>query len=486
LLLAVGTYAQTLPVNTPYCEACSASDLIFIIDASQSIPDANYQAELTFIENILSSSRQNGTGSWGYLIGSTVQVGVMIFENFVVSQLPFSQANDYNTVYAYLEARRSLKTGGTSNLCTPLQKAGNEFAAYGRVGVPKTLVVFTDGDPNSRTGSCTPSVAIQYANQMKANSSISAEIICVAVAGTDGYQPASNYPVLNQMASTENGSPVVYSLTDPNALMAAEDSIASRMSCCSCYPDLSYTVELGDALSGSDATFINNMFNNILGVVGYWFTQNSKWNIKAGAALVTYSDGGANSAVRIVSSTTSSSLGSTALCTDISCWQSAIGAGCKEAISNNGDDGCLWNDGYSDIPAGLSQTMGLENIYRFGSASAPNVNVMSITGHCDALQFSNDCNNLPTSATTYQKGYELRIGEELNINGFSNDSNFRLVLGSTPWLVKGPGYPNMPKPYNNIDCIIYNIQRALYEVPGCAAQPYINDDSVKQNTCQSL
>ncbi|XP_060581930.1 collagen alpha-4(VI) chain-like, partial [Ruditapes philippinarum] len=150
--------AQTTVSSTNGTEGCdhNKADIIFLLDASYSEGSANFKKQLDFVSNFTN----------GYDIGpDKVQIGVVTFASSPHNAFYLNTYNDKPSLVNGIQ-NVPYKSGGTStdDALKYVRTVSFTSAHGGRYGVPKILVVMTDGQSSDPTGTATEARIIHYSN----------------------------------------------------------------------------------------------------------------------------------------------------------------------------------------------------------------------------------------------------------------------------------------------------------------------------------
>jgi len=431
--------------------------MMFLVDSSESISESNYQQELSFISQILSSSKTS-VPSWGSQIGTEVYVGTIIFDSTNWDTQNFIEATSYSAVNSFLNQAKQHQTGGTSNICGALDLASTyatDSSEYlGRSQVPKTLLLFTDGEPVDPTGQCTNQTFINKCTSLK---NMGVEVMTIAVTGSNGNEGSENYGALKACASTvvvnqQTGQtgPLFFQMTDASSLTQIEDQITSNMGCCACEPDLLITAEVSEFTTNN--AFLPQVFQTILDIQSAFCVSTDQY--KSYVGLITYNRGN-NTALRINGCNNN--------------WASIMRIGCPIGISNSGSANCSWTGGESDISVAITTSESTSKQYN--TKNLPNTNILMSTGACEDTNGQCKANYLELSVSPYQQQFPFRIGESLYVAGATNTSLLNKVIynddgtSGTQVVIQGTGFNGNPASISSQ--IVSQLQRWLSDQPGC-------------------
>uniref|UniRef100_A0A914PRI5 VWFA domain-containing protein n=1 Tax=Panagrolaimus davidi TaxID=227884 RepID=A0A914PRI5_9BILA len=112
-------------------------DLIFLVDASDSIGSEDYQRARDFIISVINSSKSD----------SSNRVGVVRFSNYATLVLNLT----YDLDAAMDIVQNMFYDDGMTNIQAALDMANNMFTLDGRIEVPQVALLITDGIPNEGT-----------------------------------------------------------------------------------------------------------------------------------------------------------------------------------------------------------------------------------------------------------------------------------------------------------------------------------------------
>lgn len=137
-----------LALSTSSFAQCLEMDIMLVGDFSFSV-QGNEKFVVDAIQSFSDRFKLSETG---------VNIGIVTFNSDVYLTSPLSQDNaDINRS---IESLRSVACSGTTNMTEALQVAANELTK-GRSGVMKSIILISDGRPNS------PSSTIQTADMIK-------------------------------------------------------------------------------------------------------------------------------------------------------------------------------------------------------------------------------------------------------------------------------------------------------------------------------
>jgi Mg-chelatase subunit ChlD len=186
------------------CHAGAAADIVFVLDSSGSVGQANYQKMLQFVKSMASN----------FPIGSDkVRIGVETFSSRPYTEFNLNKNLDHASVATAID-HISYKSGGTNTGTALKDMYTKMFTAPNgdRPGVPNIAIVVTDGRSNNR-----PSTLAEAAKAK----ALGIEVFSVGVgAGVDVSE-------LNAIASDPDAGHVM-TVTDFSKLQQIQSAFAAK------------------------------------------------------------------------------------------------------------------------------------------------------------------------------------------------------------------------------------------------------------------
>ncbi|XP_052791536.1 collagen alpha-1(XII) chain-like [Mya arenaria] len=236
------TYTQPTALHTASV-VCSKGprDVIFVLDGSGSEGGANYQKQLTFVQNVVQR----------FNVGfNQTRVSVVPFSTNVTNGFLLNQCHD-NSAMCTLNLIQGIPyPNGESNTHIALQYVKDHVltaAGGGDRSVPKVIILLTDGQSNNHTAS------VLTAAQLKANSLV--KIITVGI-GDNVYDAE-----LRNISSDANHS---FAVADFDALKSLDDVILHK-TCDACNTKADICFVLDSSGSVDSLNFLKQLqFTNMV------------------------------------------------------------------------------------------------------------------------------------------------------------------------------------------------------------------------------